>query len=119
MVSDAFCGSEENVYRLCQTLVDRGQARSDASDLMVVFISNENRQVSVFEMLQHRETREWLPHNLMLQDPWSNPSHGFPAHPPPHAARPPACLAICPPLSLPVQLLSCLLIRSPSARSPA
>ena len=45
LVSDALSGSEENVYRLCQTLIDRGHARADSSDLMVVFISNENRQV--------------------------------------------------------------------------
>ncbi|KAL6555397.1 hypothetical protein OROGR_006655 [Orobanche gracilis] len=37
---------EENVYFLCKKLVDDGIAKSDGSDLYVVFISNEKKQAS-------------------------------------------------------------------------
>lgn len=40
--------SEENVYLLCKKLREDGIAKSDGSDLFVVFISNEKKQASYF-----------------------------------------------------------------------
>lgn len=37
--------SEENVYLLCKKLCTSGVADADGSDLYVVFISNEKKQV--------------------------------------------------------------------------
>uniref|UniRef100_A0A7N1A8N6 Protein N-terminal glutamine amidohydrolase n=1 Tax=Kalanchoe fedtschenkoi TaxID=63787 RepID=A0A7N1A8N6_KALFE len=36
---------EENVYMLCKKLCELGMAEPDASDLFVLFISNDNKQV--------------------------------------------------------------------------
>ncbi|GLJ16219.1 hypothetical protein SUGI_0271830 [Cryptomeria japonica] len=42
------CYCEENVYMLCKSLCSAGVATSHGSDLFVVFISNENRQIPLW-----------------------------------------------------------------------
>ncbi|KAK4481701.1 hypothetical protein RD792_012609 [Penstemon davidsonii] len=42
---------EENVYMLCKNLSEDGIAKSDSSDLFVVFISNEKKQASSFRFI--------------------------------------------------------------------
>jgi len=39
---------EENVYLLCKTLCENGVAEATCSDLFVVFISNEKKQVPLW-----------------------------------------------------------------------
>ncbi|CAH8387540.1 unnamed protein product [Eruca vesicaria subsp. sativa] len=43
-----FYCSEENVYLLCKTLCENGVADANGSDLFVVFISNEKKQVPLW-----------------------------------------------------------------------
>ncbi|KAL8489535.1 hypothetical protein ACS0TY_025445 [Phlomoides rotata] len=43
-----FYGSEENVYLLCEKLRDDGIAKPDGSDLYVVIISNEKKQIPLW-----------------------------------------------------------------------
>lgn len=46
---------EENVYLLCKKLAADGIARSDGSDLFVIFISNENKQIPLWhQKASHR-----------------------------------------------------------------
>ncbi|XP_051150504.1 protein N-terminal glutamine amidohydrolase [Andrographis paniculata] len=46
---------EENVYLLCKKLAEDGIAKSDASDLYVVFISNEKKQIPLwYQKASHR-----------------------------------------------------------------
>ncbi|GFP92224.1 protein n-terminal glutamine amidohydrolase, partial [Phtheirospermum japonicum] len=46
---------EENVYFLCKKLVEDGIAKSDGSDLYVVFISNEKKQIPLWhQKASHR-----------------------------------------------------------------
>ncbi|CAA0812755.1 Protein N-terminal glutamine amidohydrolase [Striga hermonthica] len=46
---------EENVYLLCKKLVEDGVVRSDASDLYVLFISNEKKQIPLWhQKASHR-----------------------------------------------------------------
>ncbi|KAI5067228.1 hypothetical protein GOP47_0017756 [Adiantum capillus-veneris] len=42
------CYCEENVYMLCKKLAQSGIAACDASDLLVVFISNTNKQIPIW-----------------------------------------------------------------------
>lgn len=50
-----FFDSEENVYLLCKKLCEDGIAKTDGSDLFVVFISNEKNQASnlVYQFIFH------------------------------------------------------------------
>ncbi|KAL3841262.1 hypothetical protein ACJIZ3_025853 [Penstemon smallii] len=46
---------EENVYMLCKNLSEDGIAKSDSSDLFVVFISNEKKQIPLWnQKASHR-----------------------------------------------------------------
>ncbi|KAK4404863.1 protein N-terminal glutamine amidohydrolase [Sesamum angolense] len=42
------CYCEENVYLLCKKLSEDGIAKSDGSDLYVVFVSNEKKQIPLW-----------------------------------------------------------------------
>ncbi|KAL0453108.1 UNVERIFIED_CONTAM: protein N-terminal glutamine amidohydrolase [Sesamum latifolium] len=53
------CYCEENVYLLCKKLLEDGIAKSDGSDLYVVFISNEKKQANSIVASKGKPESRW------------------------------------------------------------